>query len=159
AMKLIEGQTLAELLAARATLDEDLPRWIEVFEQVSTAVAFAHDRGVIHRDLKPSNVMLGEFGEVFVMDWGTAKGPWASSRPSQLKPILPSPFSDEETTGPERLETPSGQCEGTPAFMSPEQARGEGSRVTKASDVFGLGGILCVILTGQPPYTQTMQAL
>src|SRR5262245_13091122 len=72
-MKLVHGQTLAALLAARATPAEDLPRWVEVFEQVCQAVAFAHARDLIHRDLKPSNVMLGEFGEVLVMDWGIAK--------------------------------------------------------------------------------------
>src|SRR5262245_39239422 len=69
-MKLIHGRTLADLLAVRATLAEDLPRWVGVFAQVSAAVAFAHARGLIHRDLKPSNVMLGEFGEVLVLDWG-----------------------------------------------------------------------------------------
>jgi hypothetical protein len=161
AMKLIEGQTLAELLAARATLDEDLPRWIEVFEQICTAVAFAHARGLIHRDLKPSNVMLGEFGEVLVMDWGMAKALSASPRPSAAaaKPVLPSPPISELTTGRHGPETRSGQLKGTPAFMSPEQTRGEASRVSQASDVFGLGGILCVILTGQPPYTQVTQAL
>ena len=72
-MKLIHGQTLAELLAARATPGEDLSRWISVFDQVCAAVAFAHACDLIHRDLKPSNVMLGEFGEVLVMDWGIAK--------------------------------------------------------------------------------------
>jgi hypothetical protein len=161
AMKLIEGQTLAAMLAARATLDEDLPRWVEVFEQVCTAVAFAHERGMIHRDLKPSNVMLGEFGEVLVLDWGMAKALSASPRPSQVpsKPVLPSTPIGEQTTGPEGPETRSGQIKGTLAFMSPEQARAEASLISKASDVFGLGGILCVILTGQSPYTQTTQAL
>jgi tRNA A-37 threonylcarbamoyl transferase component Bud32 len=159
-MKLINGQTLAELLAARATLAEDLSRWVEVFEQVCAAVAFAHARDLIHRDLKPSNVMLGELGEVLVMDWGIAKALAARPQAAQAPPapILPSPSVAGGPTDPGGPDTVLGQAKGTPAFMAPEQARGEVSRVGKASDVFGLGGILCVILTGQPPYTRMRQA-
>jgi tRNA A-37 threonylcarbamoyl transferase component Bud32 len=160
-MKLIHGHTLAEVLAARGTPAEDLPRWVGVFEQVCAAVAFAHARDLIHRDLKPSNVMLGEFGEVLVMDWGIAKALAARPQPAQLpsRPALLFPSVGGAATGPEGPETLPGQAKGTPAFMAPEQARGEASRVGKASDVFGLGGILCVTLTGQPPYTQAPQAL
>jgi hypothetical protein len=160
-MKLVHGQTLAELLQARATAAEDLLRWVEVFEQVCAAVAFAHARDLIHRDLKPSNVMLGEFGEVLVMDWGIAKALAARPQPARAPPtpVLLSPWVGGAATGPEGQETLPGQAKGTPAFMAPEQARGEASRVGKASDVFGLGGILSVILTGQPPYTQALQAL
>jgi serine/threonine protein kinase len=160
-MKLVHGQTLAEVLAARATPAEDLSRWVEVFEQVCTAVAFAHAGNLIHRDLKPSNVMLGEFGEVLVMDWGIAKALAARPQPAQVAPtppLLPS-SAGGATTGVEGSETLPGQAKGTPAFIAPEQARGEASQVGKASDVFGLGGILCVILTGQPPYAQVQQAL
>jgi len=156
AMKLIHGQTLAELLAVRATPAEERPRWVLVFEQVCAAVAFAHARDVIHRDLKPSNVMLGEFGEVLVMDWGIAKALAARPQPATAPPapVLPSPSVGGAATGPEGAETLPGQAVGTPAFMAPEQARGEARLVGKASDVFGLGGILCVTLTGQPPYTR-----
>jgi serine/threonine protein kinase len=159
-MKLIDGQTLAELLAAREPA-EDLSRWVEVFEQVCAAVAFAHARDVIHRDLKPSNVMLGEFGEVQVMDWGIAKALAARPQlaPDPPAPALPSPSLGGAETGAGGSETLPGQARGTPAFMAPEQARGEAGRVGKASDVFGLGGILCVILTGQPPYARAEQAL
>jgi hypothetical protein len=155
-MKLIHGPTLAKVLAARATLAEDLPRCVEVFEQVCAAVAFAHARGLIHRDLKPSNVMLGEFGGVLVMDWGIAKALAARLQPTaaQLSPSV-----GGAATGSGGLETVPGQVKGTPAFMAPEQARGDVSRVGKASDVFGLGGILCVTLTGQPPYIHARQAL
>jgi tRNA A-37 threonylcarbamoyl transferase component Bud32 len=159
-MKLIHGQTLAELLAARATPAEDLSRWAGVFEQVCAAVAFAHARDLIHRDLKPSNVMLGEFGEVLVMDWGIAKALAATPQPAlQPPPVLLSPSVGGEATVSRRQETLPGQAKGTPAFMAPEQVRGEASRVGKASDVFGLGGILCVILTGQPPYTRAEEVL
>jgi Protein kinase domain len=159
-MKLIHGHTLAELLAGRATPAEDLPRWVGVFERVCQAVAFAHARGLIHRDLKPSNVMLGEFGEVLVMDWGIAKALAARPQPAQLPPtpVLPSPSAGGAAIASGGPETLPGQARGTPAFMAPEQARGEASRVGKASDVFGLGGILCVTLTGQPPYAQARQA-
>src|SRR5262249_41721828 len=156
---LIHGQTLAEVLAARATPVEDLSCWVKVFEQVCAAVAFAHARDVIHRDLKPSNVMLGEFGEVLVMDWGIAKALAARPQPAQA-PAVPALISSSvggAETGPGGPETLPGHAKGTPAFMAPEQARGEASWVGKASDVFGLGGILCVILTGQPPYTRAQQ--
>ena len=156
-MKLIHGQTLAELLAARVTPAEDLPGWVGVFEQVCAAVAFAHACDLIHRDLKPSNVMLGEFGEVLVMDWGIAKV--LAARPQlALAPPPPALLSTSvggSATGPEGPATLPGQALGTPAFMAPEQARGEASRVGKATDVFGLGGILCVILTGRPPCTRS----
>jgi serine/threonine protein kinase len=158
-MKLIHGHTLAELLAARATPAEDVARWIGVFEQVSAAVAFAHAREVIHRDLKPSNVMLGEFGEVLVMDWGIAKALAAGSQPAQgpATPAL-SPSVAGSATAPGGSETLTGEFRGTPAFMAPEQARGEVGRIGTASDVFGLGGILCVILASQPPFTRWAQA-
>src|SRR5579872_6430626 len=72
-MKLVKGQTLADLLSARATVSADLPKFVGIFEQVCQTVAYAHSRDVIHRDLKPSNVMVGSFGEVQVMDWSLAK--------------------------------------------------------------------------------------
>jgi hypothetical protein len=105
--------------------------------------------------------MLGEFGEVLVMDWGIAKALAARARPAQLPPtpVWPSSSVGGVATGPGGSETLPGQAKGTPAFMAPEQARGEASQVGKASDVFGLGGILCVTLTGQPPYTRAQQAL
>jgi serine/threonine protein kinase len=160
-MKLIHGQTLAELLQARATPTEDLPQWVEAFDQVCAAVAFAHARDTIHRDLKPSNVMLSEFGEVLVMDWGIAKILAARRQPAAVTPtpVVPSPRVGTATTDPGGSDTLPGQARGTPAFMAPEQARGEASRVSKASDAFGLGGILCVILTGRPPFTEARQAL
>jgi eukaryotic-like serine/threonine-protein kinase len=160
-MKLIHGQTLAELLAARATPVEDLSRWIGVFDQVCAAVSFAHACDLIHRDLKPSNVMLGEFGEVLVMDWGIAKALAARPHPALVPPApaLLSPLGGGAVKCQAGPETLPGQVLGTPAFMAPEQARGGASRVGKATDVFGLGGILCVILTGQPPYTHAQQAL
>jgi tRNA A-37 threonylcarbamoyl transferase component Bud32 len=159
AMRLVHGRTLAEALAARSTPAEDLPRWVGVFERVCEAVAFAHARDLIHRDLKPSNVMLGELGEVLVMDWGIAKILAAGPHPAPALPVAPPPAAGHSTTGPGGPETLPGQAVGTPAFMAPEQARGEAGRVGTASDVFGLGGLLCVTLTGQPPFTRMGQVL
>jgi tRNA A-37 threonylcarbamoyl transferase component Bud32 len=159
-MKLVHGPTLAERLAARATPGEELGRWLRVFEQICEAVAFAHARDVIHRDLKPSNVMLGEFGEVLVMDWGIAKALAVRPQPAPVPPapVPQSPSVGGAETGVGGPETLPGQAKGTPAFMAPEQARGEAGRVGKASDVFGLGGVLCETLTGQPPFTRAAQA-
>jgi serine/threonine protein kinase len=95
------------------------------------------------------------------MDWGIAKALAARPQPAQAEPTpaLLFPSVGGPATGPGGPETFPGQAKGTPAFIAPEQARGEASQVGKASDVFGLGGIVCVILTGQPPYTQVQQAL
>ncbi len=150
AMKLIRGRTLADLLTDRPTPAHDLPRFVGVFEQIAQAVGYAHSEGVIHRDIKPANVMVGAFGEVQVMDWGLARvrdegegmrdegrTADASGFPSSL---IPSPSSL----------TQAGAVMGTPAYMAPEQARGED--VDARADVFALGGILCVVLTGAAPF-------
>ncbi len=154
AMKLVEGSTLAALLAAREDPAADHLRFLNIFEQVCQTVAYAHARGVIHRDLKPSNIMVGAFGEVQVMDWGLAKVLPSASPAGEGSARL-----DEETTiigslhvgaGPTGSQT--GSVFGTPAYMAPEQARGDFGLVDERADVFGLGAILCEILTGRPPY-------
>ncbi len=141
AMKLIQGQTLAELLVRRTSPDADLPRYLQIFESVCQTVAYAHEQGIVHRDLKPSNVMVGAFGEVQVMDWGLAKEIGSVANVT-LSPSLKSPTRDTQT----------GTILGTPAYMPPEQALGDRDRVDARADVFALGAILCEILTGQPPY-------
>jgi serine/threonine-protein kinase len=161
AMKLVKGQTLAELLAQRSGPAQDLPRFLGVFEQVCQAVAFAHSKRVIHRDLKPANVMVGSFGEVQVMDWGLAKvlgeGAPAAARPapaagvSDIRTARSHP-GEGSAAAPPTPETEAGTVLGTPAYMAPEQARGEVDSLDQRSDVFGLGSILCEILTGRPPY-------
>jgi serine/threonine-protein kinase len=146
AMKLVEGRTLADLLAERPSPAHELPRFVQVFEQVGQAVGYAHSRRVLHRDLKPANVMIGAFGEVQVMDWGLAK---VLDRPSpgRQQRDVPAPVAD----APGSDQTRPGTRMGTPAYMPPEQARGEPA--DERSDVFGLGAILCEILTGRPPYS------
>jgi Flp pilus assembly protein TadD len=158
AMKLIRGRTLAELLRDRPTPAHDLPRFLGIFEQVCQTLAYAHSQGVIHRDLKPQNIMVGAFGEVQVMDWGLAK-PLASpalqaasrARQAPEDPVEPSGVATARTGAAGEL-SQEGDVLGTPAYMAPEQARGEIDALDERCDVFGLGAILCVILTGQPPY-------
>jgi tetratricopeptide (TPR) repeat protein/tRNA A-37 threonylcarbamoyl transferase component Bud32 len=150
-MKLVRGRTLADILGERTNAPPEL---LGIFEKVAQALAYAHSRKVIHRDLKPGNVMVGAFGEVQVMDWGLAK---LLARPTPTEPpaaettmgVLFTTRS-AESTGEEH--SPTGVV-GTPAYMAPEQARGAGEDMDERADVFGLGGILCAMLTGQPPYT------
>jgi tetratricopeptide (TPR) repeat protein len=153
AMKLIKGHTLAALLKERPDPAHDLPQFLAIFGQVCQAVAYAHSRGVLHRDLKPSNIMVGAFGEVQVMDWGLAKvlgSPAAAEAAIQTEEL--STIATVRTAEDE-LATQDGAVLGTPAYMAPEQARGEIERLDERADVFGLGAILCVVLTGQPPFT------
>jgi serine/threonine-protein kinase len=153
-MKLVKGQTLADLLKRRAAPADELPRFLTIFGQICHTVAYVHACGVIHRDLKPSNVMVGGFGEVQVMDWGMAK-------------VLTQAVDDAQTQSscvdsPTVIRTvrshagtdvsQAGAVMGTLAFMPPEQANGEVEQLDERADVFGLGAILCVILTGKPPY-------
>ncbi len=155
AMKLIKGDTLDRLLADRADPSADRGRFVAAFEAVCQAVAFAHARDVIHRDLKPQNIMVGAFGEVQVMDWGLAKviragstsdgaapDPGATAPNTEVRPLRDTP--DQFTQ--------DGSSMGTPAYMPPEQAVGAVTTVGPWSDVFGLGAVLAVILTGKPPF-------
>jgi serine/threonine-protein kinase len=157
ALKLVEGRTLRDLLAERRDPTEGLADNLEVLEQVCQAVAYAHSKGVIHRDLKPSNIMVGRFGEVLVMDWGLAK-----FVPRKRASGLVSDGSAEEEVEPGTLpvagpgsaqvQSRMGTTFGTPAYMAPEQARGAIDRLDERTDVFGLGALLCEILTGKPPF-------
>ncbi len=151
AMKLIKGRTLADLLRERRSPAEDLPRFLAVFGQLCQAVAYAHSRGVLHRDLKPSNVMVGAFGEVQVMDWGLAKV-LGGERPAEQPAQEEKSVINTLRTATSGLETQAGAVVGTPAYMAPEQARGETDRLDERADVFGVGAILCSILTGGPPF-------
>jgi serine/threonine protein kinase/WD40 repeat protein len=155
AMKLIKGSTLEAILKQRTDPAAERGRLLAIFEAVCQAVGYAHAHHVIHRDLKPANIMVGAFGEVQVMDWGLAKVL------GEERPASAYSQATEETRGwtevsprPEAdLHTQTGSLVGTPAFIAPEQAVGEIERVNERSDVFGLGALLAVILTGKPPYT------
>ncbi len=157
-MKIVKDRTLAELLCERGGPSEDLPWLLQVFEKVCQAMGYAHSKGVIHRDLKPSNVMVGAFGEVQVMDWGLGKvlskaGDGPQRKPEELGPLVS--VVETDRAGGVDSATQFGSVLGTYAYMPPEQALGEVDRVDRRSDVFGLGAILCEILTGHPPYQGT----
>ena len=137
AMKLVQGRTLGDVIDALGPVPrrDDLPRLLEVLLKVCDAVAYAHARGVVHRDLKPDNIMVGEHGEVYVMDWGLASVRDQTSAldiTTQDEPTLP------------------GTALGTPTYMAPEQAGGA-ENVTGAADQYALGLILYEILCRRPP--------
>ena len=139
AQKLIRGDTLKSRLAACDSLNGRLallPHLIDACQ----AVAYAHSRGVIHRDLKPSNIMVGPFGETVVVDWGLAK---QRGQPDDF-------FGDAES--PSLGLTAAGKALGTPAYMSPEQARGAIAEIDERCDVFSLGVVLYELLTGKIPF-------
>jgi len=156
-MRYVDGRTLEDLLAARRSPAEDLPLFLDVFTQVARAVAYAHAKGVVHRDLKPLNVIVSPGGVACLLDWGLAKvlgegpgPPWGADGPA-------GPDDDSGLSG--RVVGGAGQTAGmgtvgTPAYIAPEQARARtAGAVDERADVFGLGGILCDVLTGAPPFT------
>jgi tetratricopeptide (TPR) repeat protein len=154
AMKLIQGSTLEAILKQRPDPSADRGRLLAIFEAVCQAVGYAHAHRVIHRDLKPPNVMVGAFGEVQVMDWGLAKvlgedNPAPADAPAAAETRAWAQLGATPEAG---SHTQAGSLVGTAAFIPPEQALGEVERVNERSDVFGLGALLAVILTGEPPY-------
>ena len=154
AMRFIRGESMQEAIdrlheADRAERDPGeralaLRGLLGRFVAVCNAVGYAHARGTIHRDLKPGNVMLGEFGETLVVDWGLAR----RMNEEEDRTLLPIPIRLSQ----DAVQTLEGQSLGTPSFMPPEQALGEMGRVGPASDIFSLGATLYCLLTGKPPY-------
>jgi len=148
-MKAIRGRTLKIILAARRDADPktlaQFPtrKLLQAFSHVCLGVAFAHSRGVIHRDLKPDNLMLGEFGEVYVLDWGVAKLTVAGETDDEIMRV---PLRGSVTK--------IGSMIGTAGYMSPEQCTGE-SRIDERSDVYSLGAILFEIIAGESLHAGT----
>ncbi len=161
AMKLVRGESFAQQLKKRESPSSDVRRFLSIFEQICQTVAYAHTRGVVHRDLKSQNIMVGAFGEVQVVDWGLGK---VLAREASIDTRQTVETKDVEIKGVETKDVETvrsqghgtesivGSAMGTPAYMPPEQARGDVDRMDERSDVFSLGAILCEILTGQPPY-------
>ncbi len=140
AMRRVRGRSLeaalqeAQGVAGRLTL-------LGAVTRAAETLGFAHEKGVVHRDVKPENIMVGTHGEVFVVDWGLARsGHRANSGTG----------STDSTGGVQR--TLAGAVMGTPAYMAPEQARGDGQMVDARTDVFALGAVLYRLLTGRAPY-------
>jgi serine/threonine-protein kinase len=138
---------------------------LQRFVSVCQTIAYAHSKNVIHRDLKPANVMLGPFGETLVVDWGLAKqlgaaGPGSvAEKPASGttdKPSSEAQGSKDDTTAfeqpPVQAQTAAGDVVGTPAYMAPEQAQGQGDAVGTRSDIWSLGASLYEMLTGVGPY-------
>jgi len=145
-MKLVRGRTLADALDEHPTLDGRL-KLLGRFVDMCQAVAYAHSRGVVHRDLKPDNVMVGEFGETLVLDWGLAKVRGQRDlQETELEQRL------VDIDGSDDTHTLAGDKMGTPAYMSPEQAEGRVQDVDERSDVWSLGAVLFEIITGEPPF-------
>ena len=156
AMRFIKGQSL-QVAAERFHADEHLKadpgkRSLELrqllghFVAVCNAIAYAHSKGVLHRDLKPDNVMLGNYGETLVVDWGLAKAIGSSDSATIIGSVAIPPSGDSALTQ-------AGSVLGTPQYMSPEQAAGRREELGPASDVYGLGATLYHLLTGKPPFS------
>ncbi len=154
-MKLVRGITLHDVLNGIETGDAamlgkyPLSVLLTVFQKVCDALAFAHSKGVIHRDIKPANIMLGEYGEVLVMDWGLARASGrneaAGTEPERT--LVRSARQDEGAA----MMTMAGMVLGTPQYMPPEQARGDTDKFDARTDIYSLGAILYHMLTLEPP--------
>jgi eukaryotic-like serine/threonine-protein kinase len=155
-MRFLRGKTLSQAIKEyhqkRATQEATLERaaLLNAFIAVCQTVAFAHSRGIVHRDLKGANILLGDFGEVAVLDWGLAKK--VGDAETNWKEGAKGSATIDLDQSAEFERTLEGQVLGTPFYMSPEQATGK--PVNVRSDVYSLGAILYEILTGQPPFAR-----
>ena len=162
-MRLVRGRTLLEVLrdVSDGTDDWTRERALDVLLRVCETMAYAHDRGVVHRDLKPANVMVGRFGEVYVMDWGLARVLGRDDSKDVRPAKRPAPEShvwtdrrEQASSSDSPLLTVDGDVIGTPAYMAPEQAEGRLDEIGTATDVYAVGAMLYQLLTGRVPYNE-----
>ncbi len=153
-MKVVDGENLEDVLGRlgeERLKPEALADLLQIFVKVCEAVSFAHSRGVIHRDLKPRNVMVSEFGQVYVVDWGIARlrhaGQGGVAGQNAQGPRVRLSAGNPELG---RTATPN-EFAGTLCYMAPEQLEGRDADIDERTDVFALGGTLYQILTGKPP--------
>jgi serine/threonine-protein kinase len=166
-MKWVAGKSLAQLLRSDQQQlsrgPDQLKSFVQVLLRVCDALSFAHSRGVIHCDLKPENLMVGDHGQVYLMDWGMAlvksERMQASLQPNEgfsasRVSLDDCATGDSLVTTAAGTEGRAGQARGTPAYMAPEQVFGLIDQIDERTDVFGVGGLLCEILLGEPPNNQ-----
>jgi serine/threonine protein kinase len=154
-MKHLDGDTLTERIDlyhrdhTKHTI-RSLRPLLDIFASVCRAISYAHNRGVIHRDIKPANIAIGSFGEVMVIDWGLGATPTTLSKAQSAKSSTATakPYTPGQTL--------HGDYQGTPNYMSPEQANGD--PITSLTDIYSLGGILYSLLTGRPPRSYASQS-
>jgi serine/threonine protein kinase len=147
AMKLVRGERLDEHVKRGVTLGEV----VRLFARISEAVAFAHANDVIHRDLKPQNVMVGEFGEVLVLDWGIAKvRSVVRDQGSEVRGPRSEESADSASRSPSEGDTAEGTVAGTPGYMAPEQLAGRVSEIDARTDIYALGAILRELIGALP---------
>ncbi|MGO9836924.1 MAG: serine/threonine-protein kinase [Polyangiaceae bacterium] len=155
-MKYVDGETLESIIEKLAAGDPlyharyGFERRVQIFMGLLEAVAFAHEKGIVHRDIKPANVMVGQYGEVVLMDWGIAKQVRGAT-PSLADAAFDAPAVHAGARGA-LFETQAGQLVGTPAYMSPEQARGES--VDERSDIYSLSLLLHELLCLRHPLAE-----
>lgn len=160
-MKYVRGRTLAAALKDARTLEDRL-RLLPHYVALCHAIGFAHSRGVIHRDIKPSNVMVGDFGETVVVDWGLAKIKGIVEKPAaqvsaedETRAMEASEGTPSDRVQGDGLQTMHGTALGTPAYMPPEQAQGLIGSLDQRSDIYSLGAVLYEILSGRRPFGGT----
>ncbi len=151
-MKMVSGTTLKKVIRGRPTLGDRLSLLSDVIA-VGETIAYAHSEGVLHRDIKPANVIVGEFGETVVVDWGLAADRRRNAASPAAEKVVDAALASTKSPGSTQESgeySVSGKVIGTPAYMSPEQARGD--EVDERSDIYALGALLYEVLAGQAPY-------